>query len=138
MNQHSPAGKRYVRRFIPTMTAYVVLLIGANWVINAWHPEGPLLVALAILPALPIIAVIGVIGLYIVEETDEYQRQRIVSAMLVGVAVMLSLATAWGFLEEAGVVPHLPAYWAFIVWCAAWGFAQCGTALRERLQGSAQ
>lgn len=138
MNSHSPAAKRYVRRFIPTMTAYVVLLIGANWAINAWHPEGPLLVALAILPALPIIAVIGVIGLYIVEETDEYQRQRIISAMLVGVAVMLSLATAWGFLEEAGVVPHLPAYWAFVVWCAGWGFAQCGAALRERFQGSAQ
>ncbi len=115
MDRHSQAGRRYLRRFFPTMTAYVVALIGANWAINALHPKGAALVVLAILPALPIIAVIGVIGLYLVEETDEYVRQRAVTAMMVGLAIMLSIATAWGFLEEGGVLPHVPAYWAFIV-----------------------
>ena len=138
MHGQSPAAKRYLRRFIPAMIAYVVLLFGATWAIKNWQPEGALLVALAILPALPIIGVIAVIGLYLVEETDEYQRQRIVLAMFVGLAVMLSLATAWGFLEEADVVPHLPAYWAFVIWCGAWGVAQCGLGLRERLAGDPQ
>jgi hypothetical protein len=132
----NPAARRYIRRFVPTMIAYVVALFGAQYLINSQHPTGALLVALAILPALPIIGVIAVIGLYVVEESDEYLRRRAVSGMLVGLALMLGLATAWGFLEEAGVVPHLPAYWAFVIWCAAWGLAQCLMGLRDRLAGA--
>lgn len=135
MAYQSPATRRYLRRFFPTMIAYVAALFGANWAIDAWQPTGVALVALSILPALPIVAVIGVIGLYVIEEPDEYLRQRIVTAMMVGLAVMLSLATAWGFLEESEVVPHVPAYWAFVIWCAAWGLAQCIIGLRERAQG---
>ena len=99
-------------------------------------PTGALLVALSILPALPIIGVIGVIGLYLVEETDEYLRTRVVQAMLVGLGFMLAVASAWGFMEEGGVVPHVPAYWAFILWCAAWGVAQCVQGLRERMRAT--
>ena len=138
MQGSSPAAKRYLRRFIPTMIAYVVLLTAANWVVEARHPVGAALVALAVLPALPIVGVIAVIGLYVVEETDEYLRRRIVSAMLAGLAVMLSLATVWGFLEEAGVAPHLPAYWAFVLWCLGWGIAQCVMGLGDRLTGGGQ
>jgi hypothetical protein len=133
----SPAARRYLRRFVPTMIAYVAALFAANYVIDTQHPTGLALIALAILPALPIVAVIGVIGLYVIEETDEYVRRTAVSAMLAGLAIMLSLATAWGFLEEAGVVRHLPAYWAFVVWCAAWGAAQCFGKLRDLIGGGA-
>jgi hypothetical protein len=117
------------------MTAYIALLFGANWALDSWHPQGALLVLLAVLPALPIVAVIGVMGLYVVEETDEYLRQLIVSAMLGGLAIMLGLASVWGFLEEAKVAPHLPAYWAFVIWCAAWGLSQCALVLRDRVAG---
>jgi hypothetical protein len=136
MTPTNPAGRRYIKRFVPTMIAYVVALFGAQYLIHSLHPTGAPLVALAVLPALPIIGVIAVIGLYVVEESDEYLRQRAISGMLVGLALMLGLASAWGFLEEAGVVPHLPAYWAFVIWCAAWGLAQCLMALRDRLMGA--
>lgn len=133
----TPAGRRYLKRFVPTMTAYVVALFISNRIAEAVQPEGLALVALSFLPALPIIGVIFVIGLYLAEEKDEYLRQRIVVSMLVGLGLMLSVTTAWGFLEESGVVPHVPAYFAFILWCAGWGAAQCVLALRERMQGDA-
>ena len=133
----TPAGRRYLKRFAPTMTAYVVALYASNRMAEAWQPDGAALVALSFLPALPIIGVIFVIGLYLAEEKDEYLRQRIVVSMLVGLGLMLSVTTAWGFLEESGVVPHVPAYFAFILWCAGWGAAQCVIALRERMQGDA-
>ena len=138
MRNTTAATKRYLRRFFPTMAAYVIALFFATWAIKHWQPEGPLLVFLSVLPALPIIGVIAVIGLYLVEETDEYLRGRAVSAMVIGMGIMLSVASAWGFMEEGGVVPHVPAYWAFIVWCAAWGLAQCGMGLRERMQGDGE
>lgn len=133
----TPAGRRYLKRFVPTMTAYVLALFASNRIAEAVQPEGMALVALSFLPALPIIGVIFVIGLYLAEEKDEYLRQRIVLSMLVGLGLMLSVTTAWGFLEESGVVPHVPAYFAFILWCAGWGAAQCVIALRERMQGDA-
>ena len=133
MRTTTAAGRRYLRRFVPTMAAYVVALFFATWAIKHWHPSGVLLIALSILPALPIIGVLGVIGLYLVEENDEYLRGRIVQAMLVGLGFMLAIATAWGFLEEGGVVPHAPAYWAFILWCGGWGIAQCLQGLRDRI-----
>lgn len=133
----SPAARRYLKRFVPTMLAYLAALFGANYAIETLHPTGMALFALAILPALPIVGVIAVIGLYVIEETDEYVRQTIVSSMLAGLAIMLSVATVWGFLEEAGVVPHLAGYWAFVIWCGAWGLAQCGYRLRDRLGGAA-
>lgn len=131
----TPAGRRYLKRFVPTMTAYVLALFASNRIAEAMQPEGMALVALSFLPALPIIGVIFVIGLYLAEEKDEYLRQRIVVSMLVGLGLMLSVTTAWGFLEESGVVPHVPAYFAFILWCAGWGAAQCVLTLRERMQG---
>lgn len=133
----TPAGRRYLKRFVPTMTAYVLALFASNRIAEAVQPEGVALVALSFLPALPIIGVIFVIGLYLAEEKDEYLRQRIVVSMLVGLGLMLSVTTAWGFLEESGVVPHVPAYFAFILWCAGWGAAQCILSLRERMQGDA-
>jgi hypothetical protein len=138
MRSNTAAGRRYLKRFFPVMIAYVACLWGATWAIRVHDPEGPLLVALAILPALPIIASIGVMGLYLIEEADEYQRRNAVVGMLVGLAVMLSVTTAWGFMEEAGVLPHVPAYYAFVLWCMGWGVAQCAMQLRERLGGSAQ
>jgi hypothetical protein len=133
----TPAGRRYLKRFVPTMTAYVLALFASNRIAEAVQPEGMALVALSFLPALPIIGVIFVIGLYLAEEKDEYLRRRIVVSMLVGLGLMLSVTTAWGFLEESGVVPHVPAYFAFILWCAGWGVAQCVLTLRERMQGDA-
>ena len=135
MRSNTAAGRRYLRRFWPTMSAYVVALFGATWAIRHLDPHGPLLVVLGILPALPVIAAIGVMGLYVVEEKDEYLRQRVVSGMLVGIGFSLSVMTAWGFMEEAGVLPHLPGYFAFILWCAGTGVGQCLLGLRERMQG---
>ncbi|URW74685.1 hypothetical protein M9980_08855 [Sphingomonas donggukensis] len=132
MKAHTAAGRRYTRRFMPTMAAYVVAILFATWAMKTWHPTGALLVALSVLPALPIIGVIAVIGLYLVEETDEYLRTRIVQAMLVGLGFMLAFTSAWGFMEEGGVLPHMPAYFAFILWCFGWGVAQCVQSFRDR------
>ena len=135
MKANTAAGRRYLKRFFPTMTAYVVALFGATWALRHYDPQGIALILLSVLPALPIIGVIGVMGLYLLEEKDEYLRARIVTAMLVGLALMLSITSAWGFMEEAGVLPHLPAYFAFIIWCAGWGLSQCVASLRERMGG---
>ena len=135
MRSNTVAGRRYLKRFYPTMSAYVIALFGATWALRHYDPQGIALVVLSILPALPIIGVIGVMGLYLVEETDEYLRARIVTAMLVGLALMLSITSAWGFLENFRLVPHVYAYYAAVLWFAALGIGQCVRTLLARRAG---
>jgi hypothetical protein len=116
--------RRYLARFVPAMLAYVGVLVGSLWVIRHLAPSGPLLWALAIAPALPIIAVIAIMGLYLIEETDEFIRAMLVQAMLWGIGVTLAGCTAWGFLENVGLVAHLPLFMVFPVFCASMGLAQ--------------
>ncbi|MBC7668594.1 MAG: hypothetical protein H7236_09125 [Gemmatimonadaceae bacterium] len=120
----SLAAKRYIARFAPAMTAYVGVLFASIWWIRHHDPHGVLLWLLAIAPALPVIAVIAIMGLYLIEEQDEFVRSTLVQAMLWGLGVTLAGCTAWGFLENVELVPHLPLYLVFPVFCGAMGVAQ--------------
>ena len=117
----SPAQRAYVRRFLPLMMGYVLLLFAAVWLGKVYRPTGIAAVALAILPALPLIGVVWAMGRLIVDESDEYQRSLIIRQILIATGFMLSVTSVWGFLESSGQVPHLPMYWAFILW--AFGLA---------------
>jgi hypothetical protein len=123
-NPMNPAVRRYMRRFIPSMLLYVVVLTGSLYAIGQFDPKGPLLWALAVAPALPILVVIAVMGLYVVEETDELPRMIAVQSMLWGIGITLALATVWGFLENADLVPHLSSFLMFPLFCGAMGLAQ--------------
>jgi hypothetical protein len=120
----TPALRRYLVRFAPAMLAYVGVLSGSLWAIRNLDPEGPLLWLLAIAPALPIIAVITIMGLYLIEEADEFVRAMLVQAMLWGIGVTLAGCTVWGFLENVGLVEHLPLFMVFPLFCGAMGLAQ--------------
>lgn len=117
----SGAQRAYLRRFLPLMLLYAALLFAAVWLQKAWEPAGPLAIILAILPALPLIGVIWAMGRLVVDEKDEYQRSLTVRQILVATGFMLSVTSVWGFLENSGQVPHLPMFWAFIIWCGGLG-----------------
>lgn len=124
------AGLAYNRRMLPLAAAYVVVMLGAIVMHERLHVTGPALYLIAILPALPLIGVVWAMGRFLVEETDEYQRALAVRKMLLATGFLLVVATIWGFLEEFGLVPHLAAYWGFIVWCFGLGVGACWSKLR--------
>ncbi|QIG79432.1 hypothetical protein [Stakelama tenebrarum] len=129
------AAKRYQRRFFLTMVAYVAVLFASVTAINQYEPTGLPLVILSVLPALPVIACLVVMGFYLIEETDEFVRQRIVSAMMFGTGVVLSIATVLGFLQYGKVIGNVDVFWAFPIWCMSWGFAQCWLTWRDSRAG---
>jgi hypothetical protein len=113
---HSPAWKRYNVRVIWLSLAYAVFLLFATYAFkHDLLSGGPAYVA-AILPALPIIGIFAAIGMYLVEETDEYQRMLLVRQTLWASAFALSLATIWGFLESFGLAGHVDAFYIAVVW----------------------
>jgi FtsH-binding integral membrane protein len=126
----TPCGSRvYARRIFVLALVYAALLMAAVWLNRHYTPTGPVAVLVALLPALPLIGMIVALGRLILDEKDEYQRMLHVRQMLIATGLMLAVCSVWGFLEEFDQVPHLPAYWAFIVWCAGLGF---GTLYNER------
>ena len=133
--RRNPAQRRYVRRFLPMMALYAVVLFAVTGYFRAHHPAGAWLALLSVLPALPLLGGIAVIGLYLVEERDEFIRQRLVMAMIGGIGVLLAITTVWGFLEMNAVVPHFPTFLAFPLFCAAFGLIQCVVAVRDRVAG---
>lgn len=138
MARSNPAQRRYIRRFMPLMAGYILILLAANRVADTRHVDGAALALLSLLPTLPLLGVILVMGLYLREEADEYLRNRLVVAMLGGTGLLLAAATIWGFLENSGLVGHPPTFLAFPFWCGAMGIAHCVMALRDRLAGGGQ
>jgi len=132
MNKHSPAGRRYLKRFIPTMVVYAATVFGASYAFDLWSPAGPLAWLIAVAPAVPILAVIAIMGLYIKEETDEFQRNVLIESMLWGFGVTLSVTTVCGFLEIYVHTPPLQSFWAFPLFCGAMGLSQVFVRRRYR------
>ena len=103
------------------MTVYVGLLFCSIWALKHLHPAHLTTLGLAVLPAIPIIAVIVAVGLYLKEETDEFQRELLIQAMLWGMGGTMAAATVWGFLEANADMPHIPAFYVFVLFWAIVG-----------------
>ena len=116
MVARTPAWKRYNWRVIWLSLAYAILLIAAVYGFKHKLIPPALTYPVAILPALPIIGLFAAMGRYLVEETDEYVRMLMVRQTLWASALTLSVATAWGFLDNFGLVGHADGYWIAVLW----------------------
>jgi len=117
----SPAMRTYNRRALIWSFAYVVMLVVAITANRAWQPAGALAWLIAILPSLPIFFLIWSMGAYVVEETDEYLRQRTIISALWATGFLLAVATCYGFLETFKLVPHIESWAAVPVWAVGLG-----------------
>lgn len=131
----SPAMRAYVRRAMIWAVSYIVLLGIALTTRNTWHPQGPVLWLLALLPSLPILFLVWSLGRYLVEEQDEYLRMRQIQAGLFATGLLLAVSTVWGFLETFGIAPHAEGWWAVAVWALGLGLGGVVQNLRERQDG---
>jgi hypothetical protein len=127
----NPAQKRYTRRFLVLMLAYVAILLAVGRIFTLAGPTGPAAYLLGILPALPVIGVFFSIGQYLVDEKDEYLRVMETRKSLIATGFMLTVTTAIGFLQSFDLVPHIDFYWAAILWFAGLGLGSCIQALRK-------
>ncbi|MBW8744886.1 MAG: hypothetical protein JF628_11180 [Sphingomonas sp.] len=119
------AERRYQRRVSIAMSSYVVLLVAEIKLFA--HPglTDPIRFALTLLPGLAVSMVFVALGRYLVEEEDEYLRVRMVRKIVWATGTALVACTLWGFPEDAGFLPHVPLYFAAIVWLAALGIVSC-------------
>lgn len=131
----TPEHRRYTRAVMLLMGGYVATLVGVNLFFKNSAPTGLSAYAAALLPALPVIGVFVAIGRLLTSLRDEYQRYLMTRQILIATGFTLSVATAWGFVESFGLLPHVPAFYATVLWFAGLGLGGCINALLERHGG---
>ena len=127
LERRSPAQRRHDRRVGIAMSIYMVAFFAAV----GQRPGTPLAYAIALIPALAIVATFVAIGRYLIEESDEYLRSRMVRQIILATGLALTFASIWGFLEIAGL-PHLHLYMVVVVWFLGLGLAAAYQCLGER------
>lgn len=130
------AAKNYRRRFMRVKLVYVALIVLNVAISRAFAPPQLVLGGMAVLTSLPIIGMIAVMGLYIREETDEFVRYRLVTAMLAAIGILLSVTSVLGFLQFEHIVGAVPVFFAFPAWCMFFGIVQAVLCARDRDAGA--
>jgi hypothetical protein len=128
----TPAGKRYQRRVMVTMSTYLVVLFAAIYVVRHAHPHGWLLYTISVLPALPIFAMLGSMGVYLQEEKDEYIRLMTMRSLVAATAVLLALVVVDDFLRAISGAQALPQFTSWVTFFLAFGVAQAVQMTRNR------
>ena len=114
-NSMNAAHRRYIRRVMISMVCYMASLFVAIRFVRDGHMTGPLAWILAALPGLAVIGVFWAAGRLLIEETDEYRRFLLVRQSLFAAAFALSVATVWGFLENAGLTGHVDGFYVAVL-----------------------
>jgi hypothetical protein len=112
----SAVQRRYQRRIFVCEVLYVLGLIAAMTCSDLVPHGSPLAWLLALAPALPAVATVVVMAIYMGEETDELKRRIAAEAALWATGGLLAVSVTAGFLEQFGLIPHTPAWAAYIVW----------------------
>jgi hypothetical protein len=133
----TPAGKRYQRRVLVTMSVYLVVLFGSIFVVKHTHPHGWLLYAISLLPALPILAMLASMGVYLQEEKDEYIRLMTMRSLVAGTAVLLMVLVVSDFLRTISSAPPLAPFASWVTFFLAFGAAQMVQTMRNRVRDDA-
>ena len=122
--------KKYTREFLGAMLAYSGVLFATRWAADAFAVEGPLLIALAILPMAPALFATLVFMRHFAT-MDEMQKRIHVEAFSAGALLVCLVTFALGFLEDVAV-PKLSMIWVLPATIAAWGVFACVLQRRYR------
>lgn len=109
----SPAARRYLWRFLPSMAAYAVVLFASLWLYQHVRLQGPLAYLVAISPAIPVLGAIWAIGMFMSEEEDEFQRKMMIESYLWATGATLAICTGVGFLQTWKLAPDIPLWAVF-------------------------
>ena len=126
---------RYSKGIAVTSLLYVLGLGLAITLDRRTELAGAAAFMVALMPVAPILGMVWVMGRYLHEERDEYLRHRAMIASLIGLGLVLSVGSFWGFLETFGLVPHVPGWWAVPIWAIGMGLGQAWMAWRDKAGG---
>jgi len=125
----SKAKKRYLTNTAVSMGVYLAATFGATFFIRGFEPPEILKYVIAFLPALCVWWFMwGAYRFY--QETDEFERSRLITGMLIGIMFILVVTSGYGFLELLADAPHISLFWVFPAFCFAGGIGRYFTKIQ--------
>lgn len=119
---HKNAQQRYMKVFIPVMILYAASCFVVPALLDLAQMPKALVYMLALIPAV----CIG-IGMWsqwrFSQEVDEYWRSLLSNAALIGLAFVMCVSAAWGFLEFFADAPHVSLFFVVPAFYGAFGIA---------------
>ena len=125
--------RRYLREFMPSMAAYVVVLCLSLWLLKRVDGDW-LRSVVALLPVAPIALAMRAIIRYI-RDTDELQQKIELAAVSIATASVSLLYMSGGFLQLAKVIDvpsGMAMIWVFPLVCFTYGIAKAAVSRRYR------
>lgn len=104
------ATQRYFQAFIPAMVIFLGGSLGLAWLNENSSVAAPTLIGLAIVPILASLSMFWLHWRFL-NEIDEFLRQIQTNALLFGAAIVMAVATAWGYCEAYLDAPSFPMFW---------------------------
>ena len=123
--------RRYVVHFGGAMAAYTVVLILSVMALNRFDLSVPVAAAVALAPVLPVLYALHAF-IVAFRQADEFHRRVISEAIIWAAGLVGFVSFAWGFLEVAIEVPHIPYIWVLPALIGTYGIMQ--TILYRRLK----
>ena len=124
----NPAEKRYTRRMMITMTAYVIVLFGSILMLRGIAADWPMAakVLLALSPVVPV-AYFGKAFVIYLNECDELMRRIELEAIGLSSLIVGLLFLSLGFLGRAKIIALdgvTVAVWVFPLLCGVYGLTK--------------
>lgn len=130
----TPARKRYERGVLRQMAAYLVVILCSSWFVKHDGGERFYLYFWSIVPAIPIVGVVLGMAKYLRDETDEFQKQKVMRSILVGTASLLVAVVVNDFLRAFAKADGLPPFLAYLIFMAGMAIAEFIQWLRYRVR----
>ena len=104
------ATARYFALFIPAMLIFLGASVGLGWLEKGDAVSKGVMIGLALIPIVALLSMFWLQWRYL-SDIDEYLRQIQIKGLLFAAAIVMALATGWGYLENFGYVPAFPVFW---------------------------
>lgn len=116
--------RRYYVEFAVSMVAYVAVVAVSRRLLEGSAAYASLGVRLAVagLPVVPVI-LLFISSVRVIRNTDELNRRICVDSLAIAGGVTALLAVTYGLIE-GGPLPHLSAWWTYVVFMLTWLVAQ--------------
>lgn len=116
------AARRYYWQFGISMATYVIVLFTIVRLIAVGAITGAWRYPVLLLPVIPVVFLFVAMARFL-GATDELDRRVTLEALGIAAGITAILAVTYGFLEMAGL-PHLSAWWTWMVLMLSWGIAK--------------
>lgn len=114
------ATRRYIQALAPAMVLFLAASFAIDWIDDNTDASQLMLAGMAIIPIMLLLSAFWAQWRFI-NDVDEYIRMIHIKALIGGLAILITVATTWGYLEAYASVRPLGLFWVNPIFWTSYG-----------------